>query len=183
MFYFIGAAVCVFTARDIAQLFLAAAGLLAAAFFLAGGRVTRTALKWLLPIGALIILFNPLFNHRGRTVLFYLFGNSITLEAVWLGAEQALLLSGLVLLFVSFNKVIEPPEFLYLAGKRMPRTALLLNLALQAGARLTKRAGDLTEVQKTKDDTPEQLKSFRAKTRYALTLFNAFISRGLEEDK
>jgi energy-coupling factor transport system permease protein len=153
---------------------LAVAELLALAFFFAGKLEIAKVLKWLLPLGFIICLVNPLFDHHGRTVLFYLWGNSITLEAIIMGVSQALLLTGLILLFTAFNRVIEPSSFLYLTARFMPLTALLLNVSFQTASRLSHRTSDMLDVQKTREEHVP-------KRRYALLLLNAFTNRSLEE--
>jgi energy-coupling factor transport system permease protein len=174
LFFFVGLTACMFNLSDLPRRLVAVAGLLALSVFFSGLRETGRLFKWLLPLGLFMCLINPLFDHHGRTVLFYLWGNSITLEAVITGVNQALLLIGLVLLFTSFNRVIEPPAFLYLTARYMPRTALLLNLSLQTASRLTRRMSDFMDVQRTKEEA-------LPKRRYALLLLNAFIARSLEE--
>jgi energy-coupling factor transport system permease protein len=172
--YFIGLLAGMFALTDLPRRLAAVGSLLAVAVFFTSLREVSRVLKWLLPLGLLICVINPLFDHHGRTVLFYLWGNSITAEAIVMGVSQASLLTGLILLFTSFNSVIEPSSFLYLTARFMPRPALLLNVSLQTASRLSRRAADMLDVQKTRE---EQI----PKRRYALLLFNAFTNRSLEE--
>lgn len=47
-------------------------------------------MRFLLPMMLVIVVANPLFNHRGVTMLFMLFDQWITLEAIGYGAVSAL---------------------------------------------------------------------------------------------
>ncbi len=172
--YFVGIQVLIFISDDVPRRTLAAAGLLLTAVFFNGANKVVKTCKWLVPLSALVILLTPLFNHRGRTVLFYFWGGAVTMEAVWLGVSQAFFIAGLVFLFMSFNRVVTPPVLLFFIGKYMPRAALLLNMSLQTGARLSKRAGDFIDVQKTREHK-------LSKRKHSLLLLDAFTSRGLEE--
>jgi energy-coupling factor transport system permease protein len=174
LIYFAGLLASMFILTDLPRRLIAVVSLLAVAAFFTSLREVSRVLKWLLPLGLLICVINPLFDHHGRTVLFYLWGNSITAEAIVMGVSQALLLTGLILLFTSFNRVIEPSSFLYLTARFMPRTALLLNVSLQTASRLSRRTADMLDVQKTRDEHVP-------KRRYALLLLNAFTNRSLEE--
>ncbi len=55
-----------------------------------GGRTLVGQMRYMLPLLLFTALLNPLFNHRGATVLFQLpNGSSITLEAVAYGGAAA----------------------------------------------------------------------------------------------
>ena len=46
------------------------------------------SLLWITGTGLFVLLLNPLLNHRGRTVLFYLFENPVTLESFLYGFTE-----------------------------------------------------------------------------------------------
>lgn len=64
----------------------------AAAFLvcLKGWKSLLGTMRFLLPMMLVIVVANPLFNHRGVTMLFMLFDQWITLEAIGYGAVSAL---------------------------------------------------------------------------------------------
>lgn len=108
--------------------------------WLCGGARLRGALKLGIPTFLLVAVINPLFNHRGLTPLFSLFGNPITLEAIVYGAcAGGMLLSAMV--WCGCLAALLPPErMLFLLGKRLPTTALLLSMIFRALPLMTKRA-------------------------------------------
>lgn len=56
-----------------------------------------------LAVAALCVVVNPLLNHRGMTVLFYLNENAVTKEAVLYGCYMAVVLLGTIFLFSVFQ--------------------------------------------------------------------------------
>lgn len=69
---------------------------------------------------------NTLFTHNGRTVLFYINGLRITLEAFCYGLAAAAMLSAIVIWFMSFNLVMSADKLIYLFGKAAPVLGLTL---------------------------------------------------------
>ena len=59
-----------------------------------------------LTVVALCVVVNPLLNHRGMTVLFYLNENAVTKEAVLYGCYMAVVLLGTIFLFSDFSHVM-----------------------------------------------------------------------------
>lgn len=110
-----------------------------------GGNVLMAAVT-----GLLVILLNPLFNHRGRTVLFYLFGNPITLEAFLYGFTAALSIMTILVIFIVYNRVITPDKFMMLFSKRLPKTSLLLMMCLRFIPELSRQYRELSGVQTLK---------------------------------
>ena len=53
-----------------------------------------------LTVVALCVVVNPLLNHRGMTVLFYLNENAVTKEAVLYGCYMAVVLLGTIFFFI-----------------------------------------------------------------------------------
>lgn len=77
----------------------------------------------------LILLFavtNPLFSHAGETVLFYLNYNAVTVESIVYGAKIGGMMAGTLCWFAAFGRVLDTERLLYLFGRVMPKTALLL---------------------------------------------------------
>lgn len=79
----------------------------------------------------LIALSNPLFSHNGKTPLFFLNGNPVTLESVLYGVNLAVMLLAVLFWFQCFNRIITEDKLLYLFGKFSPRLALMLSSALR----------------------------------------------------
>ena len=96
-------------------------------------------LKFYIPLTVLITVTNPLFSHNGRTPLFFLNGNAFTLEAIWYG----------VLWSKSYSKIVTGDKFLYLFGRVLPKTALILSVALRYVPILKQQAQKTRDAQKT----------------------------------
>lgn len=96
-----------------------------------GRKALRFNLAVFLPIVVLMAVVNPLFNHRGVTVLYYLNGNPMTREAIVYGLAAAVLMTSVILWFSCANKIITPDKFLYLFGRVLPTLALLLSMCFR----------------------------------------------------
>jgi len=79
-------------------------------------------------IGAIV---NPLFNHKGVTVLFILNNNPITMEAVMFGLTLGIMLSSTMIWFSSFNSIMTTDKLLYVFGSVSPKIALILSMTLR----------------------------------------------------
>ncbi|MDF0726018.1 energy-coupling factor transporter transmembrane component T [Cytobacillus sp. S13-E01] len=109
--------------------------------------------RWLFLIitsGLFIFILNPLFNERGRYVLFELASHRITLEAVVYGGMTALSIISVILLFVSYNEVMAPNKLLYLFSKFLPQFAVLLMLTLRFIPLMRRRLAEIAAVQSSK---------------------------------
>ena len=81
------------------------------------------------PVISMII--NPLFVHKGVTVLFILNDNPITLEAVRYGLTIGLIICATIVWFSSFNSIMTTDKLLYVFGSVSPKIALILSMALR----------------------------------------------------
>lgn len=109
--------------------------------------------RWLifmLTTGLFIVLLNPLFNERGRHVLFIALGHRITLEAVVYGGMNALLIICVMALFVSYNEVMTPNKLLYLFSGFLPQFAILLMLTLRFIPLMRRRLAEISAIQTSK---------------------------------
>ena len=99
---------------------------------LCGLRAVGRDLRLLLPLMLAAALINPLFNHAGATILFYLpGGNPLTLESTLFGLAAAGLLGAAVLWFGCCSAVMTSDKIVYLFGRVAPALSLLLSMALR----------------------------------------------------
>lgn len=98
---------------------------------LRGKKALRFNCLVLLPAIVLTVLLNTLNVHNGVTVLFYLNGNRITLEAIVFGFVEALVLSSVIIWFSCFNTVVTADKFIYLFGRIFPVLALTLSMIMR----------------------------------------------------
>lgn len=98
---------------------------------LRGLRAVRFNCFVLVPALVLTVLLNTLNVHNGVTVLFYLNGNRITLEAIVYGCISALMLSSVIIWFSCFSAIVTEDKFLYIFGRIAPVIALTLSMILR----------------------------------------------------
>lgn len=109
-------------------------------------RVASTG-KFVLPMFLLVAIANPLFSHRGVTLLFILFDQWVTLEAVVYGVVSAASLSAVIYWFVCYQVVMTSDKFLFLFGQIAPNSALLITMTLGLIPRLQSRSRQIRQAQ------------------------------------
>lgn len=114
-----------------------------------GRKGVKFSLVFYLPMFFLIVIANPLVNHRGRTVLFYLMDNPITLEAMLYGICSAVSLIAIFAWFSCYNKVITADKFLYLFAKISPAVALLITMTMRMTSKLKYQLKTISNAQHT----------------------------------
>lgn len=116
-----------------------------------------------------IILFliisaaNPLFSHRGKTILFFLNGRPITLEASIYGILMAVMFLSVLNWCKSFTKIMSSEKLLYLFGKLSPNLSLVLSMALRYIPQFQHQATKINNTQTamglySKDDYMDKVK-------------------------
>jgi energy-coupling factor transport system permease protein len=110
----------------------------------------RSWLFLFISMALLIIIMNPLFNERGRNVLFELGQHRVTLEAVTYGGINAFSILGIIALFVSYNVIMKPNKLLFLFSKFMPQFAILLMLTLRFIPLMKRRLEEIAVIQLSK---------------------------------
>jgi energy-coupling factor transport system permease protein len=143
----------------------------------------RNLQRWfffLITAGLLIAVLNPLFNHRGRTTLFELFGERITLEAVVFGVTTGLSIIGIMAVFVSYNEIMTPNKIFYLFSKFLPQVAVLLMLTLRFIPLMKRRMAEISAVQSSKGISV-LTGSLKNRTKAGLLSIQALLSFSLEE--
>lgn len=145
------------------------------------GRKTAVfSLKILLPLLLLTTLINPVFNHRGVTILTYLpWGNPLTLESVLYGVAAAVLLCTVVLWFSCFHTVMTSDKLGYLFGRLIPSLSLLLSMTLRFVPRFTSQLKSVRKAHKAlgKDISDGTLVQ---RIRHAVKILSLMISIALE---
>jgi len=107
--------------------------------------------KWLMVTTfVLLLLFNPLFNQRGRHLLFVLGDHRVTLESVLYGGMNALSIIAILALFVSYNIIMSPNKLLFLFSKFLPQFAVLLMLTLRFIPLMRRRVEEISLIQTSK---------------------------------
>ncbi|MBO4879025.1 MAG: energy-coupling factor transporter transmembrane protein EcfT [Clostridia bacterium] len=100
-------------------------------FCLRGRKALGLLLKFVLPVMLLTAILNPLFNHEGVTILFYLRDNPVTLESILYGCASAAMLGSVVIWFACFNAIFTADKIVYLTGRLAPSLSLVIAMALR----------------------------------------------------
>ena len=115
---------------------------------LGGGRAVKVNIVFMLPAVIVMAFINTFFTHDGETVLFYINGNRITMEALAYGIVSALVLTSVIVWFTAFNKVMSSDKFIYLFGKAAPVLGLTLSMIFRFIPLLKSRFAEISMGQK-----------------------------------
>lgn len=102
----------------------------------------RTLMKSLLsflPFALLLVLINGLTSHYGESILFFINGNRITLEALLRGFFMALALWAVLLWCLTFQKVLSRDKLIWLFSAWVPRLGLTISMVLHYLPNLRRR--------------------------------------------
>ena len=154
---------------------LCAAGYL---LYFQGIRAFFRQLVYLVPILLFTALLNPLFNHRGDSVLFYLpYGEPVTLESLCFGLWSAVLMGASILWFSCCNAVFTTDKIVYLFGRVIPSLSLLISMTLRFVPRFQDHLQETLRVQRAMEVPRTKLDMLRQ----ALTAFSSTVSWAMEQ--
>lgn len=97
----------------------------------------------------LIAVTNPLFVHKGETILFFLNDKPVTYEAIMYGFVIASMLVAVIFWSKSYSELMTTDKFLYLFGKLIPKLALVLSMAFRFIPLFKLQIKKVNEAQKT----------------------------------
>lgn len=163
-------------------LLISYAGAVAYGVLLNGWRKTlKQSLLFTLPGLLIIALMNPMFNHYGVTMLYYVesSGNWITLEALVYGLVLGGLMYVVIQWFSCYNTVMTTDKFVYLFGRIIPALSLVLSMALRFVPRFLRQLKVIRNGQKAMGrDVSEGSLLNRAK--YGLQILSILVTWALE---
>lgn len=114
-----------------------------------GKKTVFATLGFGIPMFIFISLANPLFNHRGATILFYLFDNPVTLEAIVYGIVSAGMMFAAIIWFTCYNTVVTSDKFIYIFGRILPSIALIVSMTLSLIPRLIEQVKVIADSQRS----------------------------------
>ncbi len=79
----------------------------------------------------ILALLNPLFHHNGKTVLFIMNDNPITMEALAYGLTAATMVISVIYWFRSFTLVMTGDKLIYVFGRISPKLSLMFSMTLR----------------------------------------------------
>lgn len=97
----------------------------------------------------LIAITNPIFVHKGETILFFLNDNPVTFEAIIYGICIATMLVAVILWSKSYSYLMTSDKFVYLFGKIIPKLSLVISMALRFIPLFKQQIKKVNQTQKT----------------------------------
>ncbi|MEG0894905.1 MAG: energy-coupling factor transporter transmembrane component T [Oscillospiraceae bacterium] len=131
MLYFVSVLALTLTCRHPIMCGLSLIGAILFSHRLRGTKAVKMTMCFVAPMFLLIALANPLFCHKGVTMLFMINHQWYTLEAILYGLVSAMQLSAVVFWFTCYQEVMTSDKFLYLFGKIAPGASLLITMTLR----------------------------------------------------
>lgn len=117
--------------------------------YLKGLKNLLKTMQYMIIMILMIIIINPMFNHEGMTILFYLDnGNPITKESIIYGIFMSLLFMSVLLWFGCYNEVMTSDKFVYLFGRIIPHLSLTLSMTLRYVPRFKTQFREVRDAQK-----------------------------------
>lgn len=96
---------------------------------------------------AVIGFSNMLFVHRGETVLLFVNGMPLTLEAAFSGAVSAMTVVSVIYLCKCYSKIMTDDKFVYLFGRWLPKLSLILSMTLSVIPRIRRKYNEIEQAQ------------------------------------
>ena len=96
----------------------------------------------------LIVLINPFMSHEGNTILLYINGRALTLEAIVYGAMSSIMLATVIIWFSCYNEIMTSDKFIFLFGRIIPKTSLIFSMVLRFVPRFKVQLKNITNGQK-----------------------------------
>lgn len=118
-------------------------------YLLLNGKKGWRMILGMFPVFVLVSGINPFFNTYGETVLFAVFGNPYTLEALIYGMVIGGMLVVMMLWFGCYSKVLTSDKFICLFGSLIPAISLLLVMVLRLIPSLMAKAKQLSGARKS----------------------------------
>ncbi|MBQ8073807.1 MAG: energy-coupling factor transporter transmembrane protein EcfT [Clostridia bacterium] len=115
-------------------------------FLLEEGR-GRRRLGWYPAVALASGVLNPLFNHNGRTVLFFLNRNPVTREAVLYGLVMGMLIAAALVWARCFSHVMDTEKLQAVTGRLSPKVSLILSMSLRYLPLFRRQAAQVREAQ------------------------------------
>ena len=146
--------------------------------YLQGKKGFLRQVGYLVPILVMMAVMNPMFNHEGVTVLWYLPNdNPITLEAICFGLASAVMMGASIVWFNCCNTVFTSDKIIYLFGRVIPALSLMISMTLRFVPRFKNFLQSVLRTQQAMHK-PENTKE---KLGQALAAFSATVSWAMEQ--
>ena len=118
-------------------------------YLLLNGKKGWKIIAGMIPLFLILTAINPLFNTYGATILFYVFGEPYTLEALFYGMATAGMLIITILWFGCYSIVLTSDKFVCLFGSLIPALSMLLVMVLRMIPNLMRKAKQIAGARKS----------------------------------
>ena len=116
-----------------------------------GPRRTLAALRWQLPLIAIVVVLNPLFSASGSTELFRLGQRAVYLESLVYGACMGGMFMAAVLWFEAAASMLGYDKVMALFGNAAPILALMISMCMRLIPQFVRRGRSIFAVQDAVD--------------------------------
>ena len=93
------------------------------------------------------VILNPLFVHKGLTVMFYLGESPVTIEALVYGACTAMMIGAVIMWSYCYSQIMTSDRFMAVFGKVAPSTSLVFSMILRFLPRAKSHASKIAAAQ------------------------------------
>ncbi len=142
------------------------------------GSKILSSLKFMLLLLIFVSVFNMLFAHYGMSVLFEIGDTEFTLESLFYGFNQGLVLISVIMWFDAFSHCFDSEKVIYVF-RFAPKIALIFSMILGFIPRFTKKLGDIRDARLGLCGG-ENPKSIRDRLRQGRDNLSALITYSLE---
>ena len=144
------------------------------------GRMLRSILTVFFVITILSTLINGLFTHNGKTVLFYIGPNRITLEAFVYGFFMSMMVTAVIVWFISFGLIMTSDKLITVFGHLAPVLGLTISMIFRFVPLLRDRYGEISMGQAAMGRGAGDIKGLLNKLRQKIKEISILISWSLE---
>ncbi len=124
-------------------------------------------------------IFNMLFAHYGVDVLFKINDVEFTLESLFYGINQGIVLSVAVIQFAEFSKVFDSERIIYIF-KFAPKFALMFSMILGFIPRFKTKLNDINQAQSALNGGKKTDADLKQKMLNSINTFSALVTYSLE---
>lgn len=161
--------------------YLLVSGLSAALLLLTEkGRGAIPMILGMVPLFLILTALNPLFNHYGKRVLFTVFGNPYTLEALLYGGVIAGMLVAALLWFSCYSAVMTSDKFTWLFGNLIPALSLILVMVLRLIPAYRRKAVQISGARRCVGKSPAASENWKDKAVHSMAVLSALTTWALE---
>ena len=152
--------------------------------YLNSGKALKTGIRFYIPVFLLCAFINPLFNHKGVTIIAYMpSGNPLTLESFLYGLAAGVMLVSVLIWFSCYQKVMTSDKFIYLFGKIIPAMSLVLSMAFHFVPKFQtelKKVSDNQKVMESDKSDNGRKKNILKRSKKGMHILSILITWSLE---